>query len=145
MMGTPPYCLCLNNWRNFKRENNFLIDCLRMYPEKCGQFIQIEGSRTVFSFSVDKLCCSAVFSCVWLFETPWTVACLAPLSVGFPAKILEWVAIFYPRGSFWPRDWMHISCVSCIGRWILYHYATWEALYRKVNVLNLQSIHTCKI
>ena len=23
------------------------------------------------------------FSCVWLFETPWTVACLAPVSVGF--------------------------------------------------------------
>ena len=24
-----------------------------------------------------------------------------------------------------PRDWTHISC---IGRWILYHWATWEAL-----------------
>ena len=43
------------------------------------------------------------------------------------ARILEWVAISYPRGSSRPRDWTHISCISCIGRWILYHWATWEA------------------
>ena len=34
------------------------------------------------------------------------------------ATILEWVAIFFFRGSFLPRD---RACVSCIGRWILYH------------------------
>ena len=43
------------------------------------------------------------------------------------ARILEWVAISSSRGSSWPRDWTHISYVSCTGRWILYHYATWEA------------------
>ena len=26
-----------------------------------------------------------------------------------------------------PRDQTYVSCVSCIGRWILYHHATWEA------------------
>ena len=31
------------------------------------------------------------------------------------AKILEWVAISYSRGSSWPRDWTHISWVSCIA------------------------------
>ena len=36
-------------------------------------------------------------------------------------KILEWVAIFFSRGFFWPRD---KTCVSWIGRWILYHWAT---------------------
>ena len=45
----------------------------------------------------------------------------------FQARILEWVAIFYSRGSSWPRDWTHISCVSCIGKQILYHCDTWEA------------------
>ena len=34
--------------------------------------------------------------------------------------ILEWVSIFYSRGSFWPRDGTLLSCVSCIGRQILY-------------------------
>ena len=37
------------------------------------------------------------------------------------ARILEWVAIFFSRGSSWPRDWIHISC---FGRQNLYHWAT---------------------
>ena len=37
------------------------------------------------------------------------------------AKTVEWVAIFYYRGSSQPRDQ---TCISCIGRWILYHWAT---------------------
>ena len=44
------------------------------------------------------------------------------------AGILEWVAISFSRGSSWPRDGTWISHVSCIGRWIIYHRATWEAL-----------------
>ena len=44
------------------------------------------------------------------------------------ARILEWVAISSSRGSSWLRDQTHIlPCISCIGRWILYHWATWEA------------------
>ena len=43
------------------------------------------------------------------------------------AKILEWVAISSSRGSSWPRDQTHVSCVSCIGRWILYPWVTGEA------------------
>ena len=31
-------------------------------------------------------CCWAVFSCVWLFATPWTVACQAPLFMRFPRQ-----------------------------------------------------------
>ena len=41
----------------------------------------------------------------------------------FQARILEWVAMPSSRGSSRPRDQTHISCVSCIGRWILYHGA----------------------
>ena len=37
----------------------------------------------------------------------------------FQARILEWVAISFSRGSSQPRDWTHISYVSCIGRWVL--------------------------
>ena len=43
------------------------------------------------------------------------------------AKMLEWVAISYFRGSSRPKDRTHVSCDSCIGSWILYHCATWEA------------------
>ena len=43
----------------------------------------------------------------------------------FQARILECVAISYSRGSSWPRDWTYIPW---IGRYILYHWATWKAL-----------------
>ena len=33
----------------------------------------------------------------------------------FQARILEWVAISFSKGSFWPRDRIHISWVSCTG------------------------------
>ena len=41
------------------------------------------------------------------------------------ARILEWVTISSSRGSSWPRDGTQ---VSCIGRRILYHWATREPL-----------------
>ena len=40
------------------------------------------------------------------------------------ARILEWVANSFSRGSFQPRDY---TCVSCVGRRILYFWATREA------------------
>ena len=43
------------------------------------------------------------------------------------ARILEWVAMSSSRGSSWPRNWICISLISCIGRQVLYHWATWEA------------------
>ena len=46
----------------------------------------------------------------------------------FQDRILEWIAISYSKGSFWPRDRTHISWVSCISRQILYHWASWEAV-----------------
>ena len=35
------------------------------------------------------------------------------------ARILEWVAFSYSRGSFWPRD---RTCISCISRIITAHH-----------------------
>ena len=37
----------------------------------------------------------------------------------FQARRLEWVVISSSRGSFQT----HVFCISCIGRWILYHWA----------------------
>ena len=39
------------------------------------------------------------------------------------ARTLEWVAIFFSKASSQPRDQI---CLSCIGRWVLYCWATWE-------------------
>ena len=64
-------------------------------------------------------------SCVWLCNP---MDCSAPGSSVhgiLQARILEWVVMPSSRGSSQPRDQTHISC---IGRWILYHWATSEAL-----------------
>ena len=54
-------------------------------------------------------------SCVWLFAIPW--ACQAPLSTGIlQARILEWVAISFSRGSFWPRNPGLLHCRQILCR-----------------------------
>ena len=44
------------------------------------------------------------------------------------ARILEWVSIFFSRGSSWSKDRTRDSHTSCICRQILYHCTTWEAI-----------------
>ena len=38
------------------------------------------------------------------------------------ARILQWVAMPSSMGSSQSRDQTHVSYVSCIGKWVLYHY-----------------------
>ena len=45
----------------------------------------------------------------------------------FRVRILEWVAISFSTGSSQFRDQSCMSCISCIGRWILYHCGAWKA------------------
>ena len=76
----------------------------------------------------------AALSPVWLCATPWTVAHQAPLSMGFfQSRILEWVTISSLNGSSQPTDRTWVSWVSCTGRQVLYHSATWEAPHRYLN------------
>ena len=76
--------------------------------------------------------------CVQLFTTPWTITCQAPLSLWFPRQEY-WSGLPFPSpgGSSRPRDWTCISWVSCIGRRILYPWATWEAwnVYHQSNLI----------
>ena len=47
---------------------------------------------------------------VQLFVIPWTVASQAPLSMGIlEARLLEWFAIPFSRGSSRPRDQTEVS------------------------------------
>jgi len=48
----------------------------------------------------------------WVFATPWAVAHKAPLIHGIlQARILEWVAMPFSRGSSQSRDWTQVSCI----------------------------------
>ena len=50
----------------------------------------------------------------------------------FKARILEWVAISFSRGSSWPRDPTHVPCVSRIGGQILYHLSQQGSLWKNL-------------
>ena len=65
-----------------------------------------------------------LLSYVQLFATLWTVAHQALLSVGFSGKNTAVGCHSYCKGSSWPMDQTRISC---IGRWVLYHWGTKEA------------------
>ena len=64
--------------------------------------------------------CAKLLSLVQLFVTLWTIARLAPLSMGIlQARILEWVAMPSSREPSQPRDGTRISHASCTDRQIL--------------------------
>ena len=90
-----------------------------------------------------------IVSTVWPWILPpdpfWAMLCCAQLCLTlcdpmdcslpgssfhgiFQARILEWIAISFSRGSSQPRDQTWVSSFSCIGRQVLYHWATCEAL-----------------
>ena len=59
-----------------------------------------------------------LFNCVWLCNP---IDCSNPQGFSVHGIIQT---ISSSRGSSWPRD---RTCVSCVGRWILYHLSTREA------------------
>ena len=71
--------------------------------------------------------CTQLPGRVWLWDP--TECSLPDSSVPgiSQARILEWVATSFFRGSSLPRDLTHLSWVSCTGRWVLYQCAIWEA------------------
>ena len=80
-----------------------------------------------FRENVSCLHAKSLQSCLTLCDP--MDCCLPDPSVHgvFQARILEWIAMLSSGGSSWPRDPTHVSYFFCIGRWVLYHYTTWEA------------------
>jgi len=71
------------------------------------------------------LCVCQLLSHIWLSATSWTGAPLGSHVHGIlQARILEWVAISFSRGSSQPKDWPHVSCLA--GRFFTI-WATREA------------------
>ena len=104
---------------------------IKMRPKNLANITDSKVLLNMFSF-----CCVWLlshFSHAWLFATLWTAACQAPLSVGIlQARILEWVAIPFSRGSSQPRDRTQVSCIA--GRF----YTVWAS--RKAPVLYITSL-----
>ena len=76
----------------------------------------------IMSCAKDTCVHAQSLSFVQLSATPWTVACQVPLSMGFTRQI-SWSQCPFPPPGHLPE----LSYISCIGRQILYHSATWKA------------------
>ena len=62
------------------------------------------------------------WSCSVMSDSLWPVDCSLPgssLCGVLQARILEWVAISFSRGSSWPRDWTQVSRIEgrCFTLW----------------------------
>ena len=112
----------VKNWNNSHAIN------ISLQPFCFPLWVQYSKNSTSYSTLYCKVIVESL-SCVQLFCDPMDCS---PRGSSVPgilqARILEWVAISFSRGSFQPRDRTH---VSCLGRQILHHCATREALHIK--------------
>ena len=82
--------------------------CLKVVP--CGTY-------------VDELLSQRQF-----FVIPWTTG-QAPLSMGYSwQEYWRMLPFPTPEASSQPRERTRISCVSCIGRWVVFHCTSWISM-----------------
>ena len=120
---------CISFWLVF-----FLIYFFSLLLEKLRDLTYFSHDWIDFCFSFDFLKASDVIYSSWEITlrplcvhtkslqscmTPWVlVDCSLPGSSVhgiLQARILEWVAIPFSRGSSPPRDWTCVSCISYIA------------------------------
>ena len=105
--------------------------CLR----ELGQLTVLDGTclNDIVKFTLDfsklmskHLCAMCSVAQLCLFVTPRNAAHQAPLSIGFSRQEYSSGLPFpSPVDVPDPRNQILISCISCMGRWILYYCATW--------------------
>ena len=103
-------------------------ECLiqRNYSKKCAEF-RLWGSCLnsvcvcVGVSAHAHACVGCTQSCSAICSTMDSSPPGSSTHVIFQARILEQVIASYSRGSSQPRDWTHVSCVSCLDGQILYH------------------------
>ena len=89
----------------------------QLYPAGCECVCVLKLCLTLCTHT--KSVCVCVHCKLTRLLCPWN----------FPGKNTGLDCHFLLRGSSRPRGQTHVSCVPCIGRWILYHHTTWEAHY----------------
>ena len=93
------------------------------FQTRCWDSEMPDGSSEAALLWRDSCYCLSTQLCSTLMTT-WAVLLGSPIHGVLQARILPWVAISSTRGSSWLRDWTHMSCV---GRWVLYYWASREA------------------
>ena len=97
---------------------------------------------SLYPFTVISHACMCAQLCLTLCNTiDYSPSGLSVHGI-LQARILEWVTAPFYRGSSWPRNWTHVSCISWIGRWFLFLF-----LFLFLPLSHLGSLvinHNCK-
>ena len=93
----------------------FFKECKNTYQD-------VSSSRCYMHIYIRTHVQTKSFSRVRLFATLWTVSLQAPLSMGF-SRQEHWSGLPCPPPGIFPTQGLnlHLTYVSCIGRWVLYH------------------------
>ena len=88
----------------------------------------------IFSYNIDTALCAQLRPT--LQPHGLYVARQTPLPMGLSRQEYWSRLPWPPPGTSWPRDWTHVSFVSCIGKWILLrhlgkHIDNWYFLFIK--------------
>ena len=83
----------------------------------------VDGHKLItHSVTLSLVCVKSPQSCLTLCDpmdySPPGFSVLGILQ----ARILKWVSMPSSRGSSRPKDWNHISYISCTDSWVLYHW-----------------------
>ena len=108
----PSLCMCMYPNCPFKERHQSRWIKVNLNNLHSNWMLLSQGSVCAFSAMSDSF---------------WPMDCSPPGSSVHgisQARILEWIAVSFSRGSSGPRDQTQ---ASCIGKWSLYHWATWEA------------------
>ena len=105
------FCYILSGKRTWKR----IHTCICITESRCC---------TPETLLINCCCCSVAKLCLTLSWSHVLSPPGSPVHGTSQARILEWAAISFSRGSAWPRNQ---TWVLCISRWILYCWSMREA------------------
>ena len=101
--GSNPGLLCLLHWQTGS-----------LHLTHLGSPLKANTANSKFKVKSESVSCSAVFRSLWSMD--YSLAG-SSINVILQAKILEWVAIPFFRGSSWARVQTWVSCIA--GRFFI--------------------------
>ena len=125
----------------YSRKHIYSVLCL--FLNQVSFFFDIEFYELFIHFGYQSLieyhACLCAQLCLTLCNPKNRSPPGSPVHGVFQAGILEWVATSSSRVFSQPRDWICVSWVSCIGRWILCHCTIWESPLLDISFVNIFS------
>ena len=117
-------------WKGTNPWNFYWLAQMFIFILPCNVFVVEDECFIIFhwpKFFTNAFCCFLLCMCACVLSHVWlcdpTDHRLPDSSVHgiLQTRMLEWVAISYSKEPSQPRDWTHVSCISYIDTWILYH------------------------